>query len=241
MRGATAAGAAVPARAAATPPPPSPSLPSPWPPIDWTEPVLRATAVVWQCCVLPVLQAQTQAACPARREPGAFRSSDPCRRPPLPPPCTAGLRPRGAAGAYAYYVMAAQPTTRHSDEHGMGCSTAHRAAVGCGDDKSRRRPPPPRLSRLASCEASAWGGRAAVGHDSEQHHHRSLHSPRGCVVHPVGIAVPAQAYVQPVYLPVTRTLHLLIIKYTEWHLGCCSAEPRLPHGGGTVGCLLHPA
>ena len=51
--------------------------------------------------------------------------------------------------------------------------------------------------------------------------------PRGCVVHPVGIAVPAQAYVQPVYLPVTRTLHLLIIKCTEWHLGCHTVVARL--------------
>ena len=42
-----------------------------------------------------------------------------------------------------------------------------------------------------------------------------------------GIAVPAQAYVQPVYLPVTRTLHLLIIKCTEWHLGCHTVVARL--------------
>ena len=46
-------------------------------------------------------------------------------------------------------------------------------------------------------------------------------------MHPVGIAVPAQAYVQPVYLPVTRTLHLLIIKCTEWHLGCHTVVARL--------------
>jgi hypothetical protein len=139
MRGATAAGAAVPARAAATPPPPSPSLPSPWPPIDWTEPVLRATAVVWQCCVLPVLQAETQA---ALLDASLALSAALILAAVL-------LCPRLALLASDREVQQVLTLTTlwllnlllgTAMSMGWDAPTAHRAAVGCGDDKSRRRP-----------------------------------------------------------------------------------------------------